>query len=93
MDYKNGHKTATVLAASGLTAFLIAALLGLKVIPALQRLKFGQTIRDIGPAWHRGKRYPDDGGLLFIGSTVLTFAAAIAVASFCSALEYSKRPI
>ena len=65
-----GLKTATVLAASGLTAFLIAALFGLRVIPALQRLKFGQTIRDIGPAWHKGKQgTPTMGGLLFIGST------------------------
>lgn len=86
-----GIKTATVLAASGLTAFLIAALLGLKVIPALQRLKFGQTIRDIGPAWHRGKQgTPTMGGLLFIGSTVLTFAAAIAVCEFLLGIRIFK---
>ena len=33
-------------------AFLLAFLLGFVVIPWLRKLKFGQTILDIGPAWH-----------------------------------------
>lgn len=70
----------TVIAAAALAGFLLSALAGRSVIPFLHRLKFGQTIRDIGPAWHKKKQgTPTMGGLLFIGGTVLAFAAAITV--------------
>lgn len=70
----------TVLSASALAAFLVAALAGRKVIPMLHRLKFGQTIRDIGPVWHKKKQgVPTMGGVLFIGASVLSFACAVAV--------------
>lgn len=50
-----------------LTAFVVTAALGLPLIPFLRRLKFGQTILDIGPAWHKKKQgTPTMGGLLFI---------------------------
>ena len=39
-----------------LLAFLITALSGLVIIPYLRRLKFGQTILDIGPKWHKNNR-------------------------------------
>ncbi len=73
-------KTLTVLTAAAATAFLLSALGGRWIIPALRRLKFGQTIRDIGPVWHKKKQgIPTMGGILFIGGTVITYAAAIAV--------------
>jgi phospho-N-acetylmuramoyl-pentapeptide-transferase len=73
-------KTMTILAASAFAAFLIAAIAGRKIIPILHRLKFGQMIRDIGPAWHKNKQgTPTMGGVIFIGSTVITFAATVAV--------------
>ena len=48
----------TVLAiclAVGLS-FLLAFLLGFVVIPWLRKLHFGQTILEIGPAWHKAKQ-------------------------------------
>ena len=33
------------------TAFLATALLGFIIVPFLHKLKFGQTILDIGPNW------------------------------------------
>ena len=42
-----------VLAAAA--SFGVTALLGLWLIPFLRRLKYGQTILEIGPAWHKNK--------------------------------------
>ena len=43
------------LGATAILSFLIAFLLGFILIPWLRKLKFGQTILDIGPAWHKSK--------------------------------------
>ena len=56
---------ALILSAVG--AFAITALLGYVIIPWLHKLKFGQTILDIGPKWHKKKQgTPTMGGLMFI---------------------------
>ncbi len=34
-------------------AMIFTALLGFAAIPMLRKLKFGQTILYIGPAWHK----------------------------------------
>ncbi len=48
-------------------AFAISALLGKWMIPFLHKLKFGQTIREVGPSWHKSKQgTPTMGGLMFI---------------------------
>jgi phospho-N-acetylmuramoyl-pentapeptide-transferase len=62
--------SAVALAAVG--AFAITALLGFGIIPWLHKLKFGQTILDIGPKWHKNKQgTPTMGGIMFIiGTTV-----------------------
>ncbi len=53
-------------------AFIIAALLGIWLIPLLHRLKFGQQIRDEGPSWHEKKSgTPTMGGIIFIAAVVL----------------------
>lgn len=55
----------TVLSAA--VAFLGAVLLGRVIIPWLHKLKFGQTILDIGPSWHKNKQgTPTMGGIMFI---------------------------
>lgn len=53
-------------------SFGVTALLGKWLIPMLHRLKFGQTIREIGPQWHKKKQgTPTMGGIMFIiGITV-----------------------
>ncbi|MEG1870070.1 MAG: phospho-N-acetylmuramoyl-pentapeptide-transferase, partial [Oscillospiraceae bacterium] len=37
-------------------AFVVTSVLGLVVIPFLHKLKYGQTILDIGPSWHKKKQ-------------------------------------
>ncbi len=58
------EKYALMAAAFG--ALLITAASGMVMIPALRRMKFGQTIKEIGPTWHQGKNgTPTMGGLMF----------------------------
>ncbi len=69
-------------------AFGASAVLGIFLLPLLRRLKFGQSIREIGPDWHRKKSgTPTMGGLMFIAAFLMvtpfvirnTSAAAVAV--------------
>lgn len=61
---------AVVVAA--VAAFLVTTLSGIVLVPLLRRLKFGQTINEIGPSWHKNKQgIPTMGGFMFIlGSLV-----------------------
>ncbi len=62
---------------AAITAFAICAVSGKIVIPFLHKLKFGQTILDIGPKWHEKKQgTPTMGGIMI----ALGFLAGIAVA-------------
>jgi len=52
-------------------AFAVSIILAPVIIPFLRRLKFGQSIRDIGPSWHKGKSgTPTMGGVIFIVGVV-----------------------
>ncbi len=69
---------ACILAA--IIAFAISFGLGYVVIPFLHKLKFGQTILDIGPKWHKNKQgTPTMGGILFIAGTVIAFIAVVII--------------
>lgn len=71
----------TVLFAA-VCGFLISYLLGYPIIPYLKKLKFGQTILDIGPAWHKSKQgTPTMGGVILILSFVVTALLSFAVDS------------
>ena len=60
---------------SVIIAFGITAALGFVIIPWLRKLKFGQTILDIGPKWHKKKQgTPNMGGIMFIIGIVVSFA-------------------
>ena len=39
-----------------LISFALAAVIGIVLIPFLKKIHFGQTILDIGPAWHKSKQ-------------------------------------
>lgn len=55
------------LIAAGLTAMVIALLLGPIAIPMLRRLKFGQSIREEGPKSHQAKSgTPTMGGIMIL---------------------------
>ena len=64
-----------VLAAA--VAFAVSAVVGKFLIPALRALKAGQSIKEIGPNWHKGKEgTPTMGGIMFmvgITAAVLIF--------------------
>lgn len=54
-------------------AFILSAIAGYMIIPALRRLKFGQSIREEGPKAHLKKAgTPTMGGLIFLTSIVIT---------------------
>lgn len=58
---------------AAVVAFGISAILGRVLIPYLHKLKFGQTILDIGPQWHKNKQgTPTMGGIMFIVGIVLS---------------------
>ena len=60
-------------AMAAITSLIISLLLGGKVIKKLADLKFGQEIREEGPASHQEKRgTPTMGGVLIIGSVFLS---------------------
>ena len=66
-----------------MVSFVLTALLGAWLIPYLRKLKFGQTILDIGPRWHKNKQgTPTMGGIMFIvgiGLGVLTGYALMGI--------------
>ena len=72
------YEPTVLFAGTVLVAFLATLCLGRWAIPLLHKLKFGQTILDIGPSWHKKKQgTPTMGGLFFIGG--MAFACLLAV--------------
>ena len=66
---------------AALVAFLVTAISGFVIIPYLRKLKFGQTILDIGPNWHKEKQgTPTMGGIMIILGFILSIVAAISYA-------------
>ncbi len=64
-------KTSAAILTAAIAGFAITGVLGFVMIPWLRRLKFGQTILDIGPKWHSSKQgTPTMGGLMFIIGTI-----------------------
>lgn len=82
---------------AALVAFAATAASGYIVIPYLRKLKFGQTILDIGPNWHKEKQgTPTMGGIMIIGGLLLGLAvaygySAISKNRFASELSDSYR--
>ena len=57
-------------------SFVLTAVIMPVLIPVLHKLKFGQTIREIGPKWHENKNgTPTMGGVCFV--------LVISVVAFC----------
>ena len=54
-------------------SFVLTALFGRWLVPALRKLKAGQSIREDGPTWHMSKQgTPTMGGLMFIAGIGVT---------------------
>ena len=69
------HFMKTILAC--VVSLLVTAVAGKLLIPALVRMKAGQSIKEIGPTWHMSKQgTPTMGGLMFIigiGAAIVIF--------------------
>ncbi len=60
-------------AAAAVTALLLVLIFGGPVIRWLQRIKFGEQIRSLGPESHKSKAgTPTMGGILFLGAVVVS---------------------
>lgn len=78
--------TAVVVA---IVSFAVTALLGFIVIPYLRKLKFGQTILEEGPNWHKDKQgTPTMGGVMMVVGVLLSMAIGFAF-SFFTKSDYS----
>ena len=57
---------------AALTAFVVSAVVGWFLIPALRALHAGQSIKEIGPNWHKNKEgTPTMGGIMFIVAVIV----------------------
>lgn len=67
---------------AALFGFLITFFLGFIVIPYLKKLKFGQTILEIGPKWHESKQgTPTMGGVMLFGGVIVSVAIAFCISA------------
>lgn len=67
-------------AAAAAISLVVTSILGVWLIPFLRKLKFGQTIIDVGPTWHQSKQgTPTMGGIMFIVGITAGIIAGIAL--------------
>ena len=72
--------TAVIVA---IVSFAVTSLLGFIVIPYLRKLKFGQTILEEGPNWHKEKQgTPTMGGVMMVAGVLLSMAVGFAFSYF-----------
>ncbi len=65
--------------AAGLS-LIVSALLGIVLIPWLRRVKFGQTIKEIGPTWHENKQgIPTMGGFLIVAGSLVGLCCSLSL--------------
>ncbi len=75
---------------SAIVGFAVTAILGFVVIPYLRKLKFGQTILDIGPKWHKDKQgTPTMGGVMIMAGVIVSIAAAVTTALLSNGSKFS----
>ena len=74
------EKIALVVAA--LAALAVSGLSGFLLVPYLRKLKFGRTVNEIGPTWHKDKQgTPTMGGFMFsLGCCVGLLVAYLSLA-------------
>lgn len=63
---------------AALVAFAVTAVMGIPFIPYLRKLKYGQTILEEGPKWHKSKQgTPTMGGIMIIAGVIIGLIAAL----------------
>lgn len=72
-----------IILTTALISLIATACLGFIVIPILHKLKYGQTILDIGPKWHKEKKQGTAtmGGIMFIVGDLIAIVAGIIMLS------------
>ena len=61
---------------AGVVAFVISAVVGRFLVPLLRAMKAGQSIKEIGPNWHKSKEgTPTMGGIMFMAACVVSVIA------------------
>lgn len=85
-------KSTTIVFLTLALAFAVSAVSGKFLIPYLHKLKFGQTINDVGPTWHKNKQgTPTMGGIMFIFGALAAIAVGVGVYYGAgNALEYGE---
>lgn len=98
---KGGYFQMTGLGAvvTAVLSFTVSSLLGIVLIPYFKRIKYGQSIREVGPTWHKRKQgTPTMGGLMFIAGItaatvfLLLFWNSLQVGGNGTDLFFSERP-
>lgn len=70
------RETILMILLAAAVSFLLTVVLGRLLIPVLRALHAGQSIKEIGPAWHMSKQgTPTMGGLMFIAAIGVVTAA------------------
>lgn len=63
-----------------LLSFAVTAVVGKFLVPALRRMKAGQSIKEDGPTWHMSKQgTPTMGGIMFIAGIAVAVVVALLV--------------
>lgn len=73
-----------IFVGAALGSFLLTWLAGFWLIPLLHKLKYGQTILDIGPKWHKAKKEGTAtmGGISFIIAVTVCFTAGMVILGY-----------
>ena len=76
---------------AAIVAFGFTAFSGFLAVPFLHKLKFGQTIREIGPSWHKNKQgTPTMGGLMMMSSVLIALLLCVAYAFIVRGQFYAE---
>jgi phospho-N-acetylmuramoyl-pentapeptide-transferase len=84
---------------SALVSFAVTAALGIPLVPYLKKLKFGQTILEDGPKWHKSKQgTPTMGGIMMVLGVVFSLLVTLIISicvdgSFTAELSGGIKPI
>ncbi|MBO5852808.1 MAG: phospho-N-acetylmuramoyl-pentapeptide-transferase [Clostridia bacterium] len=84
---------------AALISFAVTAIIGIPFIPFLKKLKYGQTILDEGPKWHKEKEgTPTMGGIMIVCGVIIGLLAAVVLSlsfngSLSKELSYGIKPI
>lgn len=76
---------------AAIVSFLVTGGLGYIVIPFLHKLKFGQTILEIGPKWHKEKQgTPTMGGIMMVAGILVAIGVSIGYSYFTHGIFYEE---